>query len=66
LRKAVHGYLSLPQRGREALDEARNKPSSTSTGKVIAELSFGFWENMFKASFDAGLWTPHLSRVLSG
>lgn len=61
---AMGFYLSLPQRGREALDEARNKPSSTSTGKVIAELSFGFWENMFKASFDAALWTPHLSRVL--
>lgn len=57
-------YLSLPQRGREALNDARNKPSSTSTGKVIAELSFGFWENMFRASFDAALWTPHLTRVL--
>ena len=57
-------YLSLPQRGRDALDDARNKPSSTSTGKVIAELSFGFWENMFKTSFDAALWTPHLARVL--
>lgn len=57
-------YLSLPQRGREALVEARSKPSSTSTGKVIAELSFGFWENMFRASFDAALWTPQLKRVL--
>ena len=57
-------YLSLPKRGRDALDEARNKPSSISTGKVIAELSFGFWENMFRASFDAALWTPHLARVL--
>lgn len=57
-------YLSLPQRGREALVEARSKPTSISTGKVIAELSFGFWENMFKASFDAALWTPHLAWVL--
>lgn len=60
-----HGfYLSLPQLGRDALVKARTKPSSTSTGKVIAELSFGFWENMFRASFDAALWTPHLQRVL--
>ncbi len=57
-------YLSLPQHGRKALDLATGKPSSTSTGKVIAELSFSFWENMFTASFDAALWTPHLARVL--
>jgi len=57
-------YLSLPVRGREQLNDARNKPTSTSTGKVIAELSFGFWESMFKASFDAALWTPYLAQVL--
>lgn len=60
-----HGfYLTLPRKGREQLDDARNKPTSTSTGKIIAELSFGFWENMFKTSFDAALWTPHLATVL--
>jgi hypothetical protein len=57
-------YLSLSTHARSTLVDARNKQSSTSTGKVIAELSFGFWENMFKASFDAALWTPHLARVL--
>ena len=57
-------YLSLPKQGRDQLVDARNKPTSTSTGKVIAELSFGFWEHMFKASFDAALWTPYLATVL--
>ena len=60
-----HGFfLSLPLEGRKSLDAARNKPASTSTGKVIAELNFGFWEYMFTAPFDAALWTPHLARVL--
>lgn len=57
-------YLSLPEKGRTSLNDARRKPTSTSTGKVIAELSLGFWENMFRSSFDAALWTPHLTRAL--
>lgn len=57
-------YLSLPTEGRTNLLKARNKPSSTSTGKVIAELSFGFWENMFTTAFDPMLWTPYLATVL--
>lgn len=55
-------YLSLPAKGRDALDQAR--AGQATTGKVIAELSFGFWENMFVARFDAALWTPHLTAVL--
>lgn len=37
--------------------------TSASTGNVIAELNFGFWEKMFKASFDATVWNVHLHRV---
>lgn len=29
------------------------------TGKVVAELKFAFWENMFTARHDQNLWTPH-------
>lgn len=35
---------------------------------VVAEefqpVSFGFWKNISKKSFDTALWTLHLSRVL--
>lgn len=58
-----HGfYLSLDHKGRDALDKA--KAGQPSTGKVIAELHFGFWEKMFVASFDAALWNPQLRVVL--
>lgn len=55
-------YSALNTTGRDALVKARN--GQPTTGKVIAELSFGFWENMFKASFDAALWNPYLNVVL--
>lgn len=47
-----------------SLDEAKRKagPGAT-TGMVIAELSFGFWEKMFKGSFDASIWNTELHRV---
>lgn len=31
------------------------------TGKVIAELKFVFWEKMFTARYDDRLWTPYIS-----
>ena len=34
------------------------------TGKVIAELKFKFWETMFTGRFDARLWNPHMRNVL--
>lgn len=55
-------YLTLNTRGRGVLDSAKHRQSTT--GKVIAELSFGFWENMFVSSFDAALWNSHLNVVL--
>lgn len=55
-------YLTLNTKGRQALDKA--KQGQPTTGKVIAELNFGFWENMFVGKFDAGLWIPHLNVVL--
>lgn len=54
-------YLDLNMKGRSALTEAR--AGQHTTGKVIAEFSFGFWENMFVGSFDAALWMPYLTLV---
>jgi hypothetical protein len=36
----------------------------TSTGKVIPELKFVFWQKMFTQRHDARLWVPHLQAVL--
>ena len=34
------------------------------TGKVIPELKFVFWQTMFTSRFDVRLWQPHLRTVL--
>lgn len=43
------------------LFSARQK--QTTTGKVIPELKFVFWQKLFTARNDQRLWTPHLRRV---
>jgi hypothetical protein len=40
--------------------EQSAKDGAPSTDKAIAEMSFAFWESMFTARFDHGLWTNHL------
>ena len=60
---------SLPpiiQRSRDyqpLLDITKTRASFKTTGKVIPELKFVFWQKMFTARHDARLWTPHLLRV---
>jgi hypothetical protein len=46
---------------RDLLQVGNTQPS---TGKVIAELKFKFWETMFTGRFDARLWNPNLSSVM--
>lgn len=59
---------SLPKKNgpgynaRNDLQQVRNK--TTSTGQVITELKFVFWEKMFTSRHDVRLWNPHLLRVL--
>ncbi|WP_038215730.1 hypothetical protein [Xenophilus azovorans] len=53
---------SLRQRGRDALDGAVRKHPAA--GKVIAELTFGFWQQLFTGAFDGALWKPYLYTVL--
>lgn len=69
---AVHGpdwpwsrafNFSLNRKGKEALGLAISRSASHSTGKVMAELTLGFWEKMFRASFDGAIWNHHLHRV---
>jgi|SRR5580658_3736894 hypothetical protein len=36
------------------------------TGKVIAELKFAFWQQIFTSGQDSRLWVPHLRSVFPG
>ncbi len=47
---------------RQAVDRAIYKcgGSSATPGKVIAELSFGFWRNLTTASHEKSVWVPYL------
>ena len=38
--------------------------ASTTTGKIIPEINFVFWEKMFTGRFDAQIWNPHLFAVM--
>ncbi|HEX5360225.1 MAG TPA: hypothetical protein VFW49_03940 [Fluviicoccus sp.] len=57
--------LPDPQQGyspRRDLQSARR--SSSSTGKVIPELKFVFWQKMFTSRYDERIWDAQLRRVL--
>lgn len=48
---------------RNLRDIARVQPT---TGKVIAELNFAFWEKTFTVGQDGRLWLPHFRTVFPG
>jgi len=59
--------LPAPKRGFSTRNELINvRGQHPSTGKVIADLRFVFWEKMFTARFDQRIWTPHIHRVFPG
>jgi hypothetical protein len=45
----------------DLINSRRRHPT---TGKVIPELKFVFWQKMFTGRYDVRLWEPHLRRVL--
>lgn len=57
---------SLPTTGKfnmraHLVAQRKGKPT---TGKVIPELSFKFWEKMFTGRFDFQIWNKHLANVM--
>lgn len=57
---------SLPTSGKfnmraHLTSKRKGKPT---TGKVIPELAFVFWEKMFTGRFDGQIWNKHLSDVM--
>ena len=57
--KRPHDYS--PERNLREI--ARTQPT---TGKVIAELNFAFWEKIFTVGQDGRLWLPHFRTVFPG
>lgn len=45
-------------------DLSASRRAARSTGQVIAELKFVFWQKMFTQRYDNRLWRPHLRAIL--
>lgn len=57
--------LPNPTRGYNARqDLLKVRIGKATTGKVIPELKFVFWQTMFTSRFDGRIWTPHLRAVM--
>lgn len=55
---------SLPLQRKIELNNSLNKNGINTTGKLIPELSFFFWQSMFTARHDSRIWIPHMDAVL--
>lgn len=57
--------LPIPPVGYNARRDLQGVAASEhTTGKVIPELKFMFWQTMFTSRFDDRIWNPHLRNVL--
>lgn len=57
--------LPQPAQGYNArADLQKMAAAQPTTGKVIPELKFVFWQTMFTSRFDDRIWTPHLRVVM--
>lgn len=54
--------LPNPKRGYSPrIDLVERRARQTSSSKIVAELSFAFWESMLTSRHDGRLWRPHLT-----
>jgi hypothetical protein len=59
--------LPHPAQGWSARREIRNvRANQPTTGKVIAELKFVFWQKLFTKRHDVRLWAPHIATAFPG
>lgn len=61
---ALERSLPNPLQGYSPRKDLQNARRFATTGKVIPELKFVFWQKMFTSRYDARLWNSHLLRVL--
>lgn len=48
------------------MDLIRSRHNAETTGKVIPELKFVFWQKMFTGRYDDRIWNQHLRHVMPG
>jgi hypothetical protein len=46
----------------DAKENIRSRLKAVSPGRIVAELSFGFWIKLFANSYEKELWVPHVSK----
>lgn len=56
-------YILSKAQGTAAKGRTRHTPAPT--GKVIAELTFGFWVALTNPKYEHTLWTPYLHKIFS-
>lgn len=58
--------VDVNEESRRLLDRARSKAGPGAPhGKVVAELSFGFWRYLSSAAREKTLWVPHLHKAFT-
>ena len=57
-RNSYDDLSKLVKRIDEAIAEIKKRDEEVNTGKVIAEMSLGFWVSMFNVSYERILWKP--------
>lgn len=58
--------VDVNEESRRLLDQARTKAGPGAPhGKVVAELSFGFWRYLSSAAREKTLWVPHLHKAFT-
>lgn len=65
------GALPLDQRGRDDIAKARSRATLRGRrpeehGRVVAELSFGFWRYLVSQRYHASMWVPALHKAFPG
>jgi hypothetical protein len=62
-----YDVVGLDQPEQDALADAKraiqNRPTALSPGKVVAELTFGFWVKLTSSAYEKSLWVKHLYKI---
>lgn len=61
--QGFHIRLSNPNKHYNPRRNVQNLRGERTTGKVIAELKFAFWQYMFTSRHDGTIWNPHFRTV---
>lgn len=64
---AWYDHIGLDEPERKSIDDAKDKildkPQPVTPGRVVAELTFGFWVKLTAGPYEKLLWVPYLNRI---